>query len=556
MKRHNNSKRTYAYALSLVLALAALSPISVNAAYEIESLNYYEDAYNVITYGESDSDELLPVYREKNENYTYNNVAESVAPIQAILTSAIDGSPFIAYFNPETGRVSSYDLAGSSLGFRYVESESAFWDLVEINSQAINNVALQSFIREARQVEVFVELENAALIDFPVTTTVFDPESGRVSLYDDSDILVEYRYGYDEDTFAELINAQNELARLQLAEPSLAYVGVEETYQAISPSNFDTGTIRVTVPFGSDPLQHGVPITPNWLPTNSGTRSITLQTFAFPTGMFGMDYVIINNFGDFLRMDVDMPANTRRTYNIQFPGDSFAAFVNSYDGTFHNVQLRFHADNAPSTQPPIPQTVQITFNVNGGSTSNSTFTRTVGQPLGHLPTPFWTNHTFRGWYTTPSGAGQRITSETITPSTNTTYFARWYSHRTRTLTHTGSAMATGIGGQQVTSTPISFNGNTIPQGAVIEGISVNAGNSTMSGAILPTVMHITNGIHGTLNAPWNGANNSVVSTSAFNGLNPRTTWTIHWSGSVISNLGTSVRGYSNMRLTINYRVTL
>ena len=126
-------------------------------------------------------------------------------------------------------------------------------------------------------------------------------------------------------------------------------------------------------------------------------------------------------------------------------------------------------------------------------------------------------------------------------------------------------MATGMAGQNVTSTPVTFNGSTIPVGARVESISINAGGSTSSGLIMPNFMHITNANYGSFSAPWAGTNNSVVNTNAFNGLTARASWTIHWSGPVHSNtLGTilnpsgtaAIRGFNNIRLTINYRVAL
>ena len=545
-------KRIYVSMLALVMSGATLSPISVSAQ-DIYNENYFEAVYKM-EFPQYDT------HPDKEENSTL---------IQANLISAITGNPFIAYFNPETGRISSYYMDGTFIGVRYVADEAAFLELVETNAQS-NRVTFDSFIRESGSLaEAFATLDNTELERSLATTTVFDPESGRVSLYDENDLLIGYSYGYSEEDFTNLIIAQNELMRLQLSELNSTSVEIGATYQEITPFNFDTGVVSITVPRGVDPRQDGAPVVPNWLATTANTESISLRTFAFPAGMSGMDYAIINDWGDFLRWSIDMPANAVRTYQVQFPGDRFAAFVNSFNGTFANVQLRFSASDAPAapaqpTPPTVPQTATITFNVNGGSTSNSTVTRTVGQTLGNLPTPLRANHTFRGWYTTASGnTGQRVTSNTVVTG-NATFFARWYSHRTRTLTHTGSASATGMVGSTVTSTVITFNGNTIPQNSVVESISVNAGGSTISGLIMPNMMYITAGVHRT-NVPWNGTNNSVINTNNLNGRDPRTTWTIQWAGPVLSNTpgnllnpaGTAaIRGFNNMRLTINYRVQL
>jgi len=55
--------------------------------------------------------------------------------VYAHLISAIDGSPFISYFNEITGRVSHFDMQGESMGFRYVDSIDDFWTMVNTNAE-------------------------------------------------------------------------------------------------------------------------------------------------------------------------------------------------------------------------------------------------------------------------------------------------------------------------------------------------------------------------------------------------------------------------------------
>ena len=54
----------------------------------------------------------------------------------------------------------------------------------------------------------------------------------------------------------------------------------------------------------------------------------------------------------------------------------------------------------------------------------STQSKTYGTTLGTLPTPSRPFFTFAGWYTSPTG-GTQVTASTVTPATNTTYYAHW-----------------------------------------------------------------------------------------------------------------------------------
>jgi uncharacterized repeat protein (TIGR02543 family) len=69
-------------------------------------------------------------------------------------------------------------------------------------------------------------------------------------------------------------------------------------------------------------------------------------------------------------------------------------------------------------------TVKITWNAGIGSVSLASSTKTVGTALGTLPTSTVPNVTFDGWYTASTG-GSKISPATLTPSSNTTYYARW-----------------------------------------------------------------------------------------------------------------------------------
>ena len=68
--------------------------------------------------------------------------------IRANLVSAIDDSPFTAIFDPLTGRISSFNINGESIGYRYVANEAAFWELVEINRR-VTGLSVEERIEEA-----------------------------------------------------------------------------------------------------------------------------------------------------------------------------------------------------------------------------------------------------------------------------------------------------------------------------------------------------------------------------------------------------------------------
>jgi uncharacterized repeat protein (TIGR02543 family) len=70
------------------------------------------------------------------------------------------------------------------------------------------------------------------------------------------------------------------------------------------------------------------------------------------------------------------------------------------------------------------KTVVITWSAGNGAVSAESSVRTAGAALGTLPTSNVPNVKFDGWYTSPTG-GTKISSSTLAPSTNTTYYARW-----------------------------------------------------------------------------------------------------------------------------------
>lgn len=339
--------------LAMVLAMfpANVSAESPEAFYEgFEVSNYETEVYEV-------------------EVYEVSEVAE----ISELLTSAIDGSPFWANFDPLTNRVSMYSMDGGLIGYRYVDNEEAFWELVAINNEmTAEHSPLLQRIMENRQTSYNISVETAVV----------------------------------------------------------ETVETEET--PVFMPTFNTGSVFMTVPQASSPrpaLGLSVFVGGGFLQTSREHEQVTLATHAFPTAMRTIDVFITNAFGDDWGLAYDVPAWTSVTMPIAFRGEPYGARVSSWYGSFSNVELRFFArpDTAPPAPlPPPPPVVNVTisFNPMGGTVSPATLTRTAGQVIGPIPTPLRAGHNFEGWFTAETG-GIAVTNNTIVPLENTTYFARW-----------------------------------------------------------------------------------------------------------------------------------
>ena len=82
-----------------------------------------------------------------------------------------------------------------------------------------------------------------------------------------------------------------------------------------------------------------------------------------------------------------------------------------------------------------PETVEITFNANGGSVNPSTTTLVVGEAYGTLPTPTRSNYTFNGWFTTLTGETKVESTTIVVNDIDHTLYAKWsYSPAVEDLT--------------------------------------------------------------------------------------------------------------------------
>ena len=69
----------------------------------------------------------------------------------------------------------------------------------------------------------------------------------------------------------------------------------------------------------------------------------------------------------------------------------------------------------------------VTFDATGGAVSPAMRTVVAGAPVGTLPTPTRSSHTFAGWFTAASG-GTQVTASTVVTG-DVTYYAHWYDDR-------------------------------------------------------------------------------------------------------------------------------
>ena len=96
---------------------------------------------------------------------------------------------------------------------------------------------------------------------------------------------------------------------------------------------------------------------------------------------------------------------------------SFATIV-----TFASTTL----DDAPAGNVPMRPTAMctVTFDANGGPCGTTKIVAN-GAPVGSLPVPSWSGHTFSGWFTEASG-GRQVSDSTVVTG-DVTYYAQWGS---------------------------------------------------------------------------------------------------------------------------------
>jgi len=337
-------------------------------------------------------------------------LAERLGPTHAVLTSAIDNSPFVGAFDPETGIASFYDMDGELSFYRHVESEEAFWELVQINAEVTSpdNTRRMAHDRVNRNTSV-ISIEERLLIEY-------DEHGNRTETY-------------LSDEFAEIFPESAVFENHQALENVEA---IDLSFDMIAPM-FSPVDVNMFVPFSDHPNPReqrqgwSVLVGGRHHQTTSNTTRVILRTFSFPmqgnSWMWFIDVFITNQIGDCNSVILDMRDFSEFIHNVRFPGEPYGAWVSSFDGSFNNVRLSFS-----NTQQAQQQQVTIHLNPNNwGTVSPNSVQRNPGGTMGFLPTPTpsagWR---FVAWYNTPAQTGgARITNNTIVPNHHTTYWTRW-----------------------------------------------------------------------------------------------------------------------------------
>lgn len=117
----------------------------------------------------------------------------------------------------------------------------------------------------------------------------------------------------------------------------------------------------------------------------------------------------------------------------------------------------------------------VTFDANGGSVSPSFKYIEVGNPIGTLPTPTWSHHIFKGWFTDPTN-GTQITENTLAGS-NDTYYAHWIESCEITFYPEQGTVSPNCIEVEINTTPASLPTPTRP-GYIFDGWFTQASGGT------------------------------------------------------------------------------
>ena len=98
-------------------------------------------------------------------------------------------------------------------------------------------------------------------------------------------------------------------------------------------------------------------------------------------------------------------------------------------------------------------TYTLTFDTNGGSTTETTRKVQYGNPYGTMPTATRKGYTFDGWFTAKTG-GSQVSANTIMGAGNTTVYAHW-------IANTYTAAFDANGGSSVASQKVKYDSRII-----------------------------------------------------------------------------------------------
>jgi len=236
--------------------------------------------------------------------------------IAEIMISAIDDSPFVAYFDRNTGRVSFYDVHGESVAYdRFVEGEQEFRDIVRENLEAVARIREGNFRSERVNRGV----------------SIIDTQRRTLIEYDDYGNRTET---YLSDDYAERF-------------PESRVFASEEQNNIVSPF-FNPIQVSMFVPFQSDP-RNGNLIGGDHHWTSNTTGSVVFWTYDFPSSMQHMDVFFTNIFGTDTFTVLYVPRMAEVEFFIANRGARYGARVSTFSNRngVSNVSLRLFTRNAP-----------------------------------------------------------------------------------------------------------------------------------------------------------------------------------------------------------------
>ena len=247
---------------------------------------------------------------------------ETASLIRATLTSAIDGLPFLAFFDGVTGRISFFGMDGESRGYQYVDDEEAFWELVAFNAE------FTSMPIEQRMRAKGIIVEHGA--DGNRTVTNLGDEVIKAPLQ------------------PEILPIELKSAEIL---PSIEMFSVEQDFQAYvdnsadnSLHSFDTGLFDRWVVWSLGPGTHTTRLAHQF--TSWNTTHIVVQVGNnVPHGSV-VDFHIVNDAGTNWNTFMDLGNNAIREHFVPVAnrGNRYGVFVNVFNNAHTGHIIRVGAN--------------------------------------------------------------------------------------------------------------------------------------------------------------------------------------------------------------------
>jgi hypothetical protein len=198
-----------------------------------------------------------------------------------VLTSAIDGEPFVVYYDDETGILSMFDMDGEQTGERHGLTEEAFRELVEINAQVTSQSGGERMSGDRINRSV----------------AIIDREEELLTEYDEYGNAVEFP-----------IKGLN--------------TGIQSRFSSHDVDSW-MHISRLSSP------RDGSFIGNVWVRANGHTVA-EVRTFAIPTAVRYIDVFITNQIDDDTRTFLDVRPHSTVRHNIRVTNEPYGARVSSF----------------------------------------------------------------------------------------------------------------------------------------------------------------------------------------------------------------------------------